>query len=156
MYVAHAALQVLHDSYVIHRLSLITMLWAWYILCCSLPGARAAAQAALGASNMFFMNTTSDGNRGTSYDDGLVTPLESLSLLSSNEFSTLKHPLYPRHSVRIKKSQFCDGTVGYVYPPDFLTIAHVTIARTLATSILKLGICSSISLRVAVTPIRTT
>ncbi|KAF8870097.1 Alpha/Beta hydrolase protein [Infundibulicybe gibba] len=35
-----------------------------------------------------------------------------LGSLSESTFSTLKHPAFPHHSVRIKKTDFCDGTVG--------------------------------------------
>ena len=45
------------------------------------------------------------------YDASLFSPLEDLSLLSTSEFTTLGHPLFPNYSVRIKKSDFCDGTV---------------------------------------------
>lgn len=48
---------------------------------------------------------------GESYDTGLFTPVESLELLSESQFSTLRHPVFPRHSVRIKKTPFCDQTV---------------------------------------------
>ncbi|TFK48038.1 hypothetical protein OE88DRAFT_1665085 [Heliocybe sulcata] len=53
----------------------------------------------------------------SNYDAGLFTPVGSLSSLGS-EFTTLGHPAFPKHSVRIKKSDFCDGTVaaytGYI------------------------------------------
>lgn len=54
-----------------------------------------------------------------SYDAGLFTPLEHLHVLSPYEHTTLTHPAFPRHAVRIKKSDtFCDGTVpaytGYI------------------------------------------
>ncbi|KAF8824172.1 hypothetical protein HHX47_DHR9000060 [Lentinula edodes] len=46
------------------------------------------------------------------------TPLESLSYVQESEFSVLGHPFFPKHSVRIKKSDFCDSTVnaytGYI------------------------------------------
>ncbi|KAH6905879.1 alpha/beta-hydrolase [Coprinopsis sp. MPI-PUGE-AT-0042] len=62
-------------------------------------------------------NLSSDVGSG-SYDSGLFTPLESLSVLSESQFSTLQHPSFPKHSVRIKRSKFCDGTVraftGYI------------------------------------------
>ncbi|PPQ83849.1 hypothetical protein CVT25_000908 [Psilocybe cyanescens] len=52
------------------------------------------------------------------YADGLFTPVESLSSLSTSEFTTLGHPFFPHYSVRVKKSQFCDETVnaytGYI------------------------------------------
>lgn len=44
------------------------------------------------------------------YDAGLFSPMEDLSLLST-EFTTLEHPFFPNYNVRIKKSDFCDGTV---------------------------------------------
>jgi len=52
------------------------------------------------------------GNTDFVHDLGLFTPLEDLSYLSSSEFTTLSHPAFPNHRVRIKKSDFCDGTVG--------------------------------------------
>ena len=45
------------------------------------------------------------------YDSGLFTPFESLDALSSTDFTTLAHPAFPHHSVRVKESSFCDGTV---------------------------------------------
>ncbi|KAI0354050.1 serine carboxypeptidase [Trametes cingulata] len=54
----------------------------------------------------------------STYDDGLFVPLGDLSTLSSNEFTRLVHPAFPRHSVRVKQSHFCDGEVkaytGYI------------------------------------------
>lgn len=47
--------------------------------------------------------------------------VESLANLSTACFTTLRHPLYPEHSVRIKKTAFCDETVQYA--PPFFTIA---------------------------------
>lgn len=41
-------------------------------------------------------------------------PLTNLSALSYGGFTTLKHTAFPRYGVRVKKSQFCDGTVEYV------------------------------------------
>ncbi|KAF8551275.1 alpha/beta-hydrolase [Imleria badia] len=53
-----------------------------------------------------------------SYDDGLFTPVEHLSALSVDSFTTFGHPYFPNHSVRIKKTDFCDQTVnaytGYI------------------------------------------
>ncbi|KAH6884328.1 carboxypeptidase Y, partial [Coprinopsis sp. MPI-PUGE-AT-0042] len=52
------------------------------------------------------------------YDNGLFTPIETLSKLSEVHYTTLDHPAFPRHSVRIKQTKFCDGTVraytGYI------------------------------------------
>ncbi|TEB20364.1 serine carboxypeptidase [Coprinellus micaceus] len=50
------------------------------------------------------------------------SPQEALSYvsaaLSEAQFTTLKHPAFPKHGVRIKKTKFCDGTVdsytGYI------------------------------------------
>lgn len=48
----------------------------------------------------------------TDYDTGLFTPLEDLGALSASEYTTrLVHPAFPRHSVRVKQSHFCDETV---------------------------------------------
>ncbi|KAG6909081.1 hypothetical protein DXG01_002062 [Tephrocybe rancida] len=53
-----------------------------------------------------------------SYDDGLFTPLEDFSVLSANEFTSLSHPAFPAHGVRIKKTTLCDQGVnsytGYI------------------------------------------
>ncbi|KAI0635406.1 serine carboxypeptidase [Trametes polyzona] len=52
------------------------------------------------------------------YDAGLFTPLEDLGTLSLSEYTRLAHPAFPRHSVRIKQSHFCDGSAeaytGYI------------------------------------------
>lgn len=45
------------------------------------------------------------------YDAGLFTPLGDLSAVLTTTYTVLEHPLFPHHSVRIKKSNFCDGTV---------------------------------------------
>ena len=37
-----------------------------------------------------------------------------LSNMKSHEFTTLSHPRFPNHQVRLKKSHFCDPTVKYV------------------------------------------
>lgn len=53
----------------------------------------------------------------TGYSTGLestfdFSPLGSLDTLSSEEFTTLRHPLVPDYGMRVKKSnEFCDGTV---------------------------------------------
>jgi len=56
--------------------------------------------------------------KSQSYDDGMFSPVEDLSVLSTEQFTTLGHPLFPNYDVRIKKSDFCDGTVraftGYI------------------------------------------
>ncbi|KAG5734170.1 Carboxypeptidase Y [Termitomyces sp. T112] len=52
------------------------------------------------------------------YDDGLFTPFEDLSSLPQNEYTLLTHPAFPAHSVRIKRTNFCDRGVnsytGYI------------------------------------------
>ena len=50
-------------------------------------------------------------NAFSAYDDGLFTPLGDLSALSSSEFTTLSHPAFSRHKVRVKQSHFCDESV---------------------------------------------
>lgn len=51
------------------------------------------------------------GFSSDAYDAGLFAPLEDLGLLTTSEFTTLGHPTFPNYNVRIKKSDFCDGTV---------------------------------------------
>ncbi|TFK48028.1 serine carboxypeptidase [Heliocybe sulcata] len=52
-----------------------------------------------------------------SFDPDSFKPFGQLNGLS-DEFTTLTHPAFPKHSVRVKKSGFCDGTVaaytGYI------------------------------------------
>ncbi|KAH9934969.1 serine carboxypeptidase [Fomitopsis serialis] len=57
-------------------------------------------------------NAPSVGLGADQYNAGLLTPLRNLSALSIDEFMTFCHPLFPNYNVRIKKSDFCDGTVG--------------------------------------------
>lgn len=71
------------------------------------------------ASSQSVLGSVQDHGRQVSaytapYDDGLFTPIEHLSALSVESFTTLGHPYFPKHSMRIKKSQFCDGTVKLV------------------------------------------
>ncbi|KAJ3979316.1 Alpha/Beta hydrolase protein [Lentinula detonsa] len=55
-----------------------------------------------------------NASASASWDSQFFTPLESLSYVKNSEFSTLNHPFFPKYSVRIKKSDFCDPTVnGY-------------------------------------------
>ena len=53
----------------------------------------------------------------SSYDEGLFTPFGDIHALSSSEFTTLGHPAFPYHSVRVKESHFCDGNVRWVPSP---------------------------------------
>ena len=66
----------------------------------------------------FQVPKTPSYNSYAAYDSGLFTPFENLSALSSTNYALLTHPFFPRHSVRIKKSTFCDGSVnsytGYI------------------------------------------
>lgn len=45
----------------------------------------------------------------SSYDEGLFTPIGDLSSLSPSEYTRLKHPAFPSHSVRVKQTQICEG-----------------------------------------------
>ncbi|EIW75298.1 serine carboxypeptidase [Coniophora puteana RWD-64-598 SS2] len=50
--------------------------------------------------------------------NGSFSPVGSLEALQRDQFTVLEHPEFPEHSVRVKKSRFCDGTVdaytGYI------------------------------------------
>ena len=48
---------------------------------------------------------------GVNYDESRFVLPRDLHSLSATEFTTLGHPLFPNYSVRIKESDFCDGTV---------------------------------------------
>ncbi|TDL29185.1 peptidase S10 serine carboxypeptidase [Rickenella mellea] len=41
-----------------------------------------------------------------------VTPMHLSSLNASEQFTTLEHPRFPNHRVRVKQSDFCDPTVN--------------------------------------------
>lgn len=47
----------------------------------------------------------------SNYDDEHFSPMGDLGVLSTSEFASLAHPLFPDYNVRIKRSNFCDGTV---------------------------------------------
>ncbi|OCH92451.1 serine carboxypeptidase [Obba rivulosa] len=79
------------------------------------PFSKATGQRVLADDGAWLASGVASLN---AYDDRTFTPLEDLSVLSSTEYTVLEHPLFPHHSVRIKKSDFCDGTVpaytGYI------------------------------------------
>ncbi|CAK5270027.1 unnamed protein product [Mycena citricolor] len=75
--------------------------------------------ALTGARAAFLGSQTAFPPAVEQYDEGLFTPMNSLSSLSSDGFTTLSsHPAFPAVSVRIKKSTFCDGSAaaytGYI------------------------------------------
>lgn len=50
--------------------------------------------------------------RGHARNNGAFSPsVDDLGALSHYGFAMLQHDAYPKHSVRVKKSKFCDGTV---------------------------------------------
>ncbi|KIJ51025.1 hypothetical protein M422DRAFT_59045 [Sphaerobolus stellatus SS14] len=53
------------------------------------------------------------GFKNANYDAGLLTPIEKLNSLSTQEFTVLSHPAHPGHSIRIKQNSasFCDESV---------------------------------------------
>lgn len=76
-----------------------------------------AGQYVSANQHLFAYNGTDSASaqvKTASYDDGLFSPIGSLSSISETGFTTLGHPFFPRHSVRLKKTKFCDGTVKYV------------------------------------------
>ncbi|EPS98584.1 hypothetical protein FOMPIDRAFT_1024590 [Fomitopsis schrenkii] len=77
--------------------------------------AVAVAAAASAAQHSFTIQqgvNPGDPFTAERYDAGLFTPLGDLSALSTDVYTTLSHPFFPNYNVRIKKSDFCDGTVG--------------------------------------------
>lgn len=73
--------------------------------------------------------------------------VKSLSALSSEEFTTLQHPTFPSHSVRIKRvDDWCDSTVKYVDAPcinGYLLILLSFAVSTPGTWTIKPDISSS-------------
>ncbi|KAG7090430.1 hypothetical protein E1B28_009549 [Marasmius oreades] len=95
------------------------MLWIWKgILLAALASSSQAAQQIFGSP--LILNSSSSASQAFSDGDNLnlFTPVESLGFVSESEFTTLRHPFFPKHSARIKKSRFCDRTVnaytGYI------------------------------------------
>ncbi|KAK0444660.1 serine carboxypeptidase [Desarmillaria tabescens] len=89
------------------------MLWTTLSLICSLLLQSCAAETPL----------WTNGNYGTSQPQAVQSncnsdDVTSLASLSVGCFTTLRHSLYPEHSIRIKKTSFCDQTVqaytGYI------------------------------------------
>ena len=57
-------------------------------------------------------------------------PVGELAALSHAGYATLKHAAFPRYSVRVKKSKFCDGTVEYVLSiPQLFLMALLTVTQ---------------------------
>lgn len=81
------------------------------------------------------------------YDTGLLNQVDDIRALSSNGFTTLRHPMYPRHSVRIKQNgaESCDNSVKSVFSLDVLTEnsaeQSLLIDPTRATLTLRRGTC---------------
>ncbi|CDO76389.1 hypothetical protein BN946_scf184937.g3 [Trametes cinnabarina] len=67
---------------------------------------------------VFRLQASGPANAFNQHDEGLFTPIDDLSARSSSDFTHLNHPAFPNHSVRVKKSDFCDGEVqaftGYI------------------------------------------
>jgi carboxypeptidase C (cathepsin A) len=69
---------------------------------------HASSQSVLGSKHPA-ANIYAQSPYAAPYDDGLFTPVEDLSALSADSFTTLGHPFFPNYSVRIKKTVFdCD------------------------------------------------
>jgi hypothetical protein len=64
----------------------------------------------LGAAFAKFAASEIDIRAATSF----APTVRSFDALSESAYTVLSHPAYPRHSVRVKKSRFCDGGVECV------------------------------------------
>lgn len=71
--------------------------------------------------------------------------VHQLETLRADTFATLRHDAYPKHSVRVKKSKFCDGDVECVswldLSPDYCLMIKTVL--TLGILTLKQDIYSS-------------
>ena len=50
----------------------------------------------------------------TSHHVANITTMHLSSIATGEGYTTLSHPRYPAHQVRVKKTDFCDPTVKYV------------------------------------------
>jgi hypothetical protein len=73
------------------------------------------------AKNNSWQSSSALGSQET-YDRELFAPFEYLNKLSEEKYTSLGHPLFPHYGVRIKKSNFCDGTVKYVDGSDMISL----------------------------------
>lgn len=116
---------------------------------------HASSQSVLGLKHPV-ANPYTQSTYAAPYDDGIFTPLGDLSALSTDSFTTLRHPLFTSYSVRIKQTVFdCDNkstSVHLCMPFSGLTCCLVP---TQVTSTIKGDISSSTSLRAATTLPRT-
>ncbi|KAL0062356.1 hypothetical protein AAF712_010767 [Marasmius tenuissimus] len=89
------------------------MVWQWLSVLLALVSTSTAIQHTFSAHN-----GTLASQNVFDHEGNLFTPVESLEFVSESEFTTLRHPFFPKHSARIKKSRFCDHTVntytGYI------------------------------------------
>lgn len=81
-----------------------------------------------------------------------VTSMHLSQIKSKDVFTTLMHPKFPGHQVRVKKSQFCDPTVKsasviFIDDAKWLTSFKACILGSL-TLTKEQSICSSTSSRV--------
>ncbi|KAI0771520.1 peptidase S10 serine carboxypeptidase [Trametes elegans] len=84
---------------------MFSALATYVLLLCGAVAAR-ASQAVFGAD---IANPLPVGNF---VPPGNVSTRALSSIASRNEYTTLEHPRFPAHRVRIKKSDFCDPTVN--------------------------------------------
>ncbi|KZT24362.1 alpha/beta-hydrolase [Neolentinus lepideus HHB14362 ss-1] len=87
------------------------------LLCASTVAIHRQNPFTLGRERLDLGHRIKTLNSNDRFDPDSFKPLGQLSALS-NEFTTLGHPAFPKYSVRVKKSDFCDGTVaaytGYI------------------------------------------
>ncbi|KAH6905954.1 serine carboxypeptidase [Coprinopsis sp. MPI-PUGE-AT-0042] len=84
---------------------ILALLLQWFALCHLSTVVQAHSASDLGPN-------TASGLPGNVDATGSFSPLEHLSSVPESQFTVLSHPVFPRHSVRIKKTKFCDDTVG--------------------------------------------
>ena len=92
---------------------------------------HASSQSVLGLKHP--ANSYAQSAYAAPYDDGLFTPVEDLSALSTDSFTTLSHPFFPNYSVRIKQTTFdCDtqSTSVHLSACHFLSSMLSTSAYT--------------------------
>lgn len=88
---------------------------------------HASSQTVLGSKRSKAASSHAQSAYAVPYDDGLFTPIEDLSVLSFDSFTTLSHPSFPEYSVRIKRTVFeCEPDAKLVHLSRMLLYSNLT------------------------------
>ena len=111
----------------LHLISSMTLLWIRLVAILGLLVAANVARGHQAALNMDYVGVSNAHEHIATdlrNDSTLKTlNLSDLQMRDDNGFTTLSHPRFPSHSMRIKRTlDFCDPTVKSVNSVDLLTL----------------------------------